>query len=40
MWTLPGPAGDRIVVRLQLGEDMTEEEAGRLLQIVSEAIAP
>jgi hypothetical protein len=40
MWTLPGPAGDRIVVRLQLGEDMTEEEAGRLLQIVGKAIAP
>jgi hypothetical protein len=39
MWTLPGPDGDRIVVRLQLGEDMTDEEAGRLLQIVREAIA-
>jgi hypothetical protein len=40
MWTLPGPGDDRIVVRLQLGEDMTDEDARRLLQIIGETIAP
>ena len=40
MWTLAGPDGDRVVVRLQLGEDMTEEEARQLLELVGEAIAP
>lgn len=39
MWTLPGPGGDRFVVRLQLGEDMTDEDARQLLRIIGEAIA-
>lgn len=40
MWTLPGLGGDRIVVRLQLGEDMTDEDARRLLRLIGETIAP
>lgn len=40
MWTLPGPGGDRVVVRLRLGEDMTEEEARGLLRIIGGTIAP
>lgn len=40
MWTLPGPGDDRFVVRLQLGEDMTDEDARRLLRLIGETIAP
>jgi hypothetical protein len=38
MWTLPGPAGELVVVRLRRGEDMTDEDARRLLRIVQGAI--
>jgi hypothetical protein len=40
MWTLAGPGGDRIVVRLRLGDDMDGDEARRLLQTIERAIAP
>jgi hypothetical protein len=40
MWTLPGPAGDLIIVRLRLGEDMTADDSRRLLQTVKRAILP
>jgi hypothetical protein len=40
MWTLAGPGGDRIVVRLRLGDDMDGDDARRLLQTVERAIAP
>lgn len=40
MWTLAAPGGDHVVVRLHMGEDMSTEEAQRLLDTVHRLVLP
>jgi len=38
-WTLPGPAGTRVIVRLQLSEGMPAADSDELLDILNGALA-
>ena len=39
-WTLPGAKGERIVIRLRLGEEMSASDARRLLATLQQSLSP